>query len=84
MNRRDIISRYVLYSNNDSKLSAPLEDKEMVIVASFLKNHPDSTPDEIAKMTGIERIEVFYCLNILLERGIVTSIPNRPERWVLL
>jgi len=56
----------------------------MVIVASFLKNHPDSTPDEIAKMTGIERIEVFYCLNILLERGIVTSIPNRPERWVLL
>ena len=64
-------------------LSTPLEQRESEIVALFLKYHPLATADEIAMETKIEKVEVYYCLNVLLERGIIKVIDSRPQRWVL-
>jgi len=50
-------------------LSTPLEQRESEIVALFLKYHPAATADEIAKETKMEKVEVYYCLNVLLERS---------------
>ncbi|MGH9878359.1 MAG: hypothetical protein ACRD5H_12045 [Nitrososphaerales archaeon] len=58
-------------------------EREIGIVTLFLKHRPASSAFEIAEGTGIERIEVFYCLKVLSERNIVVQISTSPERWVL-
>lgn len=59
-------------------------DEEMErIVASFLKERPESTVNEIAGGTGLERVDATYCLNTLQERGVVTVLDTRPHRWAL-
>lgn len=59
------------------------EEKDMDMVATFLKKHPESTIDEIMSGTGINRSQVFYCLKMLQARGTVTVIETKPQRWVL-
>jgi sugar-specific transcriptional regulator TrmB len=54
-------------------MSTLLEEREAEITALFLKYHPESTAHEIASKTRIERVEVYYCLNVMLEREITNN-----------
>ena len=58
-------------------------EREIGIVTEFLKHHPGSTADETADATQIERVEVFYCLNVLVQRNIVAVMNSKPVRWLL-
>jgi sugar-specific transcriptional regulator TrmB len=64
-------------------MSTLLEEREAEITALFLKYHPESTAHEIASKTRIERVEVYYCLNVMLEREITKIIDSRPQRRAL-
>lgn len=56
---------------------------EIKVLVCLMSNGPSSAED-ISRNIGLERAETYNLLSSLLSRGIVFSIPDRPQSYCVL